>query len=181
MTAAQLVAERPIDTRTPTTPPGPELRARPRPGVGRRAGPLLAMAVGLAIVAGAAIVLVAPDRSGVAVPAATRTDPLAITTSARDVSVVIQIYEPGQESGWHAHAGIHAVAVSSGALTIYDSHCRAQIVEPGRPYVGGQEPHLARNETDAPVEMTVTYISPSAPGRSTEHVARPAGCLVGPA
>jgi quercetin dioxygenase-like cupin family protein len=104
---------------------------------------------------------------------------MAITLSARDVSVVTQVYEPGQESGWHSHAGIHAVAVISGVLTVYDSECRPQTFEPGRPYVGGQQPHLVRNETGAPVVMTVTYLNPSAPTTSTRHQPPPDGCPVG--
>jgi quercetin dioxygenase-like cupin family protein len=78
-----------------------------------------------------------------------------------DVNVLKVAYEPGQSSGWHTHAGIHAVAVLSGTLTVYDGQCQAQHYGPGRPYIGGQELHLARNETAAPVEMVVTYLNPS--------------------
>jgi quercetin dioxygenase-like cupin family protein len=174
MTASPLVAERPIDVeRGPVALQAP---AAHRTGV--RATPLVAMVVGLAVT-GLAVVSGIHAGSG-GRPAATLSgDPLAITLSARDVSVVVQVYDPGQDSGWHAHAGIHAVAVSSGVLTIYDSQCRPQAVAPGRPYVGGQEPHLARNETAEPVTLTVTYLSPSAPAASTRHVDRPADCSAG--
>jgi quercetin dioxygenase-like cupin family protein len=176
MPTSPLVAEHPIDAeRGPVALQAPAVR-----GAGVRATPLVAMVVGLALT-GLAVVSGTHAASG-GRPAATPSgDPLAITLSARDVSVVVQVYEPGQDSGWHAHAGIHAVAVSSGVLTIYDSQCRPQAVAPGRPYVGGQEPHLARNETAEPVTMTVTYLSPSAPAASTRHVDPPAGCAVGPA
>jgi quercetin dioxygenase-like cupin family protein len=154
--------------------------------------PLLAMLSGLLLLALAATVLVhagrrprpapRPTATATAVPAPPAPGaPLAITLSARDVSVVTQVYAPGRDSGWHTHPGIHAVAVLSGTLTVYDSECRRQTFGPGRPYVGGQELHLARNETDAPVEMTVTYLSPSAPTTSTQHMAAPAGCTVGAA
>lgn len=149
----------------------------PPPGP-RRRGPVVAMAVGLALAMGA---VAAARLAGTTTtpPVATVTDPLAITLSARDVAVVTQVYEPGQASGWHVHPGIHAVAVISGVLTVYDAGCQPRTVEAGRPYVGGQQPHLVRNETDAPVVMAVTYLNPSAPRNSTEHVPAPAGCAVG--
>jgi quercetin dioxygenase-like cupin family protein len=186
MPASALVAERPTDAGRPAAPPAPDAS----PGVvgpsKAPVAPAVAMAVGLVIV-GLAVIGGAHARHGRVVGGASApavvvsADPLAITLSARDVSVVTQVYAPGQESGWHFHAGIHAVAVLSGVLTIYDSQCRAQTVEPGRPYVGGQEAHLARNETGSPVEMSVTYLSPSKPALSTQRVPRPSGCDVGPA
>ncbi|MGH9225998.1 MAG: cupin domain-containing protein [Acidimicrobiales bacterium] len=87
-----------------------------------------------------------------------------------DISVVRQVYDPGQDSGWHAHSGIHAVAVLSGALTVYDLECRVQTVEPGSPYVGGQQAHRVRNETAEPVDMIVSYLSPRAAADSTRHI-----------
>lgn len=95
-----------------------------------------------------------------------------------DVTVVTQVYDAGESSGWHRHSGIHAVAVLSGTLTLYDRQCHAQLVVPGRPYVGGQELHLARNETSSPVEMVVTYLSPAGSANSTLHAASP--CPNGP-
>ncbi|MDQ3896821.1 MAG: cupin domain-containing protein [Actinomycetota bacterium] len=160
----------------------PEWSSHPTTGGGGRprsgpAVPVVVMLSGLALVASAALVLghhgARHDATSVARP-----DPSAITVSSRDVSVVTQVYEPGQNSGWHAHPGIHAVAVLSGVLTVYDSQCQAQTFEPGRPYVGGQAPHLVRNEGDAPVTMIVTYLQPSAPTGSTEHMAAPPGCPV---
>lgn len=107
-------------------------------------------------------------------------NPSAMTLRGpNDVTVVNQVYEPGQSSDWHRHTGIHAVAVLSGALTFYDRECHAQLVVPGRPYVGGQDLHLARNETSAPVEMVVTYLSPAVPGNSTVRVAAPPCALGG--
>lgn len=153
-----------------TAAPG---RPEPRRGTSplRRALPVVAMVGGLAVMALAALIMVGSgdaERRSV--------DRLAITLSARDVSVVTQVYEPGEDSGWHSHPGIHAVAVMSGVLTVVDGQCRPQTVEPGRPYVGGQEPHLVANRTDAPVTMAVTYLSPSNPAAPTEHVPAPTGC-----
>lgn len=91
-----------------------------------------------------------------------------------DVAVVTQVYEPGQTSGWHTHAGLHAVAVLTGELTVYDAECRAQRVVAGEPYVGGRELHLARNETAERVDMVVTYLN--AVGPAPAHAGAPAGC-----
>lgn len=88
-----------------------------------------------------------------------------------DVSVVNQVYAVGESSGWHRHTGIHAVAVLSGTLTVYDGGCQPQLVVPGRPYVGGQELHLARNERTTPVEMVVTYMSAAGATSSTVRAA----------
>ena len=167
----------PRSAELPVAPGGTDRRRRQAlPVLGMVAGLL---AVWVALLLPRAVGNDAPHRSAVATaPAPTAGDPLAITLSARDVSVVAQVYEPGQDSGWHAHPGIHAVAVLSGALTIYDSQCHAETYGPGHPYIGGQEPHLARNETDAPVVMSVTYLNPSAPTNSTRHLDAPAGCPV---
>ncbi|MDQ4068873.1 MAG: cupin domain-containing protein [Actinomycetota bacterium] len=155
----------------------------------RRTGPVVAMVAGALIMALAAVSLAvhagdgagrpAPDAATVAGAPALPADPGAITLSARDVSVVTQVYEAGEDSGWHSHPGIHAVAVISGVLTVYDSQCQRHTFEPGRPYVGGQQPHLVRNETDGPVTLAVTFLNPSAPTGSTEHLAPPAGCRAG--
>lgn len=148
----------------------------------RTAWPLLAMASGLVVLALAATVVVRSGgedgRTPSTVPVVTA-DPSAITVSARDVSVVSQVYGPGEQSGWHTHPGIHAVAVLSGVLTVSDDQCRLQTFEPGRPYVGGQQSHLVRNGTDAPVVMAVTYLSPAAPGTSTVNLPPPTGCSIG--
>lgn len=95
-----------------------------------------------------------------------------------DVAVVTVVYEAGRSSGWHAHAGLHAIAVLSGELTIYDAACTPLRVVPGQPYVGGQELHLARNETDRPVEMIVTYLNPATASGDPGPRAAPAGCAV---
>lgn len=111
--------------------------------------------------------------------------------SAIDVStfethepVVIQAstssYAPGHSSGWHHHPGLHMVTVVSGTLTVYDRNCTAATYAPGQSYLGGEQPHLARNETEAALDMAVTYLV--RPGQSLEgfrvHEAPPALCPV---
>lgn len=75
-----------------------------------------------------------------------------------DISVLRITYDPGVSSGWHTHSGLHAVAVLSGTLTVYDAQCRRNTFGPDHPYIGGQEVHLAQNETASPVEMVVTFV-----------------------
>ena len=181
MPASTILTERPLTT---------EGTATPRPASTERGSsiwPLLGMVAGLVILALAATVLVSARRSGDIPPVTQGTpvvpseavDPSAITVAARDVSAVIQVYGPGEESGWHQHPGIHAVTVLSGALTVYDGQCQSQTYEPGRPYVGGQQAHLVRNQGDTPATMAVTYVSPSKPGAPTQHLPPPAGCTIG--
>ena len=95
-----------------------------------------------------------------------------------DVVVVTQVYDAAQTSSWHAHAGINAVAVLSGELAIYGADCVRQSVVPGQPYVGGQELHLARNETDRAVEMIVTYLNPARPAPDRGQQPAPPNCAI---
>ena len=175
MRTASLLAESPTPGVLTSLPTPPDKARR-----GRLAAPVLAMVSGVVVLAVAAGLIVDQQRSAPAgkssVPATITADPSAITVSAGDVSVVTQVYAPGEDSGWHSHSGIHAVTVLSGVLTVYDGLCRPQTFEPGRPYVGGQELHLVRNETAAPVEMAVTYLSPAHGGGPTQRLPTPAGC-----
>ena len=176
MQTAALLRKTPVEAPTPvpaTTPQRSHLAA-----------PLLAMLSGLAVLAFAATLVLDHQRPRPAASPSTSSpataDSSAITVSARDISVVTQVYGAGDDSGWHSHSGIHAVTVLTGVLTVYDGQCRPQTFEPGRPYVGGQDVHLVRNETAAPVEMAVTYLSPSTGGGGlTQRLPAPAGCTVG--
>ena len=75
-------------------------------------------------------------------------------------------YAPWQSSGWHRHPGLHLVTVMSGTLTVYGRDCMATTYGAGQEYVGGEEPHLARNETEVTLEMAVTYLP--RPGHTLE-------------
>lgn len=172
-------------TRRLTTDSSIEPSSLPTQSTPRRvpAGPVLAMAAGIVVLAAAALMTTSAIRSdqvrpGRNLPATADADSRVISLAEQDVSVVVQVYEPGHDSGWHSHPGIHAVAVVVGALTVYDRECRATTFGPGQPYVGGRDLHLVRNETAAPVEMIVTYLSPSTPNDSTRHLDAPAGCVV---
>jgi quercetin dioxygenase-like cupin family protein len=181
MRTEELSRERPMVTGEATATLPEATPARNAPGR-RGLAPVVSMAAGLLVVALAATVLLsAPNRGGVTsppVPVATpaAADALALTLSARDVSIVHQVYEPGETSGWHSHSGVHAVAVLSGTLTVYDGQCQAQTFQAGQPYVGGQQLHLVRNESTEPVVMTVTYLSPASGGEPTRKLPAPGGC-----
>ena len=180
MPASTLLSEHPLASDTePATPEPAAPAATPSRITIRTAWPLIAMATGLVVLAVAATVVLRAGQGAQPTPnVAAAADPTAITVSARDVSVVTQVYEPREQSGWHTHPGIHAVSVLSGVLSVYDEQCRLQTFEPGRPYVGGQQLHLVRNDGETPVTMAVTYLGPSAPGTSTRHLPPPAGCSI---
>ena len=151
----------------------PKSAGRPPAPKGR--GPVLAMAAGLVLV-GAALALVQAHSRHAPAPASS-----AVTLAGpADVAVQTATYEPGQSSGWHAHTGMHAVLVLSGSVTFYDGQCQGRSYGPGDTYVGGQDVHVARNDTAAPVEMAVTYLFPAGRPHTTFHVAAPApaGCDV---
>ena len=141
----------------------------------KRMRPIFTMAAGLVLVVAALAVLHLYPASGGAPAAASSAMTLG---GPADVTVQTATYEPGHSSGWHAHTGMHAVMVLSGTVTFYDSGCQGRTYGPGETYVGGQEVHLARNDTIQPVEMTVTYLFPTGRPHTTFHVASPApaGC-----
>jgi quercetin dioxygenase-like cupin family protein len=113
--------------------------------------------------------------AGVA-PAVQPPPPPSRMVTPGDVVVVRTTYQPGESSGWHVHPGLHAVAVLSGSLTVYDELCQPRVVGPGDSYVGGQQVHLARNEGQEAVEMVVTGIDVSGPADSVTPKQAPAQC-----
>jgi quercetin dioxygenase-like cupin family protein len=134
----------------------------------RRSSALGLMGGGLAvIVLAAGLLATAPHHSthpaarAAGAPAAAGAAPGAVTIqSPGDITVLNMTYEPGKSSGWHTHRGIHAVAVISGTLTVYDQNCAATTYRPGEAYIGGQQLHLVRNEGSDPATMVVTYVNP---------------------
>ena len=120
----------------------------------------MAGCMAIAVVAGSVIEThrTSPSRPG------TSTAP-TVTNAADGVTVTSAIYEPAQSSEWHRHDRVHVVTVLSGILTIYEGDCRARTYGPGDSYIGGQDAHMARNETSEPVRMTVTQLmSPATSG-----------------
>lgn len=90
------------------------------------------------------------------------------------------VYEQGHSSAWHVHAGVHAVVVLSGTLTVYDEACRRENYAAGQTYLGGRAPHLALNTGSEPAYLVVTYVLDGAAGDSPGHpVPAPSGCVAG--
>jgi len=78
----------------------------------RKGKPATLVVLGVvAILLAAGVSRLAPGHADV--PAAP-TDLGIVLRGPGDVAVVTQVYAPGQTSGWHTHAGLHAVAVLSG-------------------------------------------------------------------
>ena len=64
-------------------------------------------------------------------------------------------------SGWHSHPGVVLVTVKSGTVTFYDAQCVATVHPTGTSFIeSGDDPGLARNESDAGATIYVTYIVP---------------------
>lgn len=164
--------------------------ARMEPAEGRAPGGSTPRAIRL-LVAGLAAILVAGwglagKGSSDNQPEAVAADVVTIEEGASmpgpvGVAATAATYEPGMESGWHSHDGLHAVVVTAGRLTVYDERCTAAVYTAGQVYVGGRQAHLARNETDSPVEMAVTYVSPLGGDPRHFRVAAesPVNCAVG--
>jgi quercetin dioxygenase-like cupin family protein len=66
-------------------------------------------------------------------------------------------------SGWHSHPGVVLVTVKSGTVTFYDDHCHGIAHIAGTSFVeSGGDTGLARNESDTPAMVYVTYLVPTA-------------------
>ncbi len=140
------------------------------------------MAVGgavLALAAGLAVTSVTHAPAGADRVAASRpVERGAAEASFPEVGLAPNTYEPGHSSGWHTHPGVHSAVVLEGVLTIYDASCQRHDFGPGESYLGGRDPHLARNEGDTPVRLVVTYVfAQTSPLDHAAPAAPPAGCV----
>ena len=86
-------------------------------------------------------------------------DPATIDAALGGPQVVVTsgAYEADHSSGWHVHPGLHSVVVIAGSLTVYDERCQRHDFGPGEAHLGGDRPHLVRNDTPAPATYVVTY------------------------
>ncbi len=80
---------------------------------------------------------------------------------------------PGGHTGWHSHPGPVLVVIESGTFTFYDGDdpdCEAQVFTAGQAFVdrGGGHVHIGRNESGAPVELSVTYLLPQGASHRTD-------------
>jgi quercetin dioxygenase-like cupin family protein len=95
----------------------------------------------------------------------TTTKPIYINTEGAESSFYIQSLTlgPGADSGWHTHPGPEYTIVTSGTITIQKAtDCSPETLGPGQiHFVEGGVSHRGFNETDAPVELYVTYTVPA--------------------
>ena len=70
---------------------------------------------------------------------------------------------PGGSTGWHSHPGPAIVLVKAGELTLFSSEdptCTGRTYTAGQAFVdsGQGHVHIARNLTQSPTELWVTYL-----------------------
>lgn len=92
------------------------------------------------------------------------TDPISIQThSPVDFHIQQVTVDPGATSGWHAHPGAEYTIVKNGSVTLIKAPgCEPRTVTAGEGFfIPGGTNHFARNDSDAPVELWVTYTVPA--------------------
>lgn len=89
-------------------------------------------------------------------------------------SVRTVVIPPGGTTGWHAHPGTETSVVTRGSLTVLiEDGCEPRRFDAGDAlFVADAVPHLARNDTDEPVELVATFLL--APGLPDRTEVRPA-------
>lgn len=108
-----------------------------------------------------------------------KANPAAVEAALGGPQVVLTsgTYEAGHSSGWHVHPGVHSVVVVAGALTVFDERCERHVFGPGEAYLGGDRPHMVRNDSRTEAAYVVTYARlPSAMLDPGTTVPPPTGC-----
>jgi len=81
-----------------------------------------------------------------------------------DIAVQTIVFQPGGQSGWHAHPGPVFILVVQGQMTFYESDdpdCKPIVRTAGQGYLDtGEHAHIARNETQLEARNVVTYFAP---------------------
>ena len=94
----------------------------------------------------------------------TTTKPIYISTEGAPSNFYLQSLTigPGGDSGWHTHPGPEYTIIKSGTITIQKAtECTPEKLGPGDVlFVEGGVSHRGYNETNAPVELYVTYTVP---------------------
>jgi len=82
------------------------------------------------------------------------------------------VIAPGGSTGWHSHPGPAVALVKAGELTLYSSEdptCTGRTYTSGQAFVdsGQDHVHIARNLSQSPAEVWVTYfdVPPGGPFR----------------
>ena len=116
-----------------------------------------------------------PVRGTIGAPFKVEVDGLIEVKTNAPIDVVDQTITiaPGGHTGWHSHPGPVLVVIESGTFTFYDGDdpdCDPQVFSAGDAFVdrGGGHVHIGRNESGAPVELSVTYLLPQGAGPRTD-------------
>jgi hypothetical protein len=67
-------------------------------------------------------------------------------------------YAANTSRAWGTDAGLHRVTVVAGTLTIERGDGRTPSYAPGMGYIAGWTPYVARNDTNEPVQVLVSYL-----------------------
>jgi quercetin dioxygenase-like cupin family protein len=91
------------------------------------------------------------------------------------------VIAPGGSTGWHSHPGPAVVLVKAGELTLYSSEdptCTGETYSAGTGFVdsGQGHVHIARNLSQSPTELWVTYFDVPAGESVRIDVADPGTC-----
>ena len=89
------------------------------------------------------------------------------TKGPTDVRVQTITFAPGGRSGWNHKPGFVLVAVLSGEVTKFDSHCNGTTYGPDSPNGAvfveyGDHPEEVRNMSGAPATVYATLVAPDA-------------------
>jgi hypothetical protein len=152
--------------------------------------------VGSAMAALGTVVIATPGAGavGTILARAAFTDVVDIKMKLRDEREVIHVpgaretvmqqivIAPGGHTGWHSHPGPAIALVKSGELTLYSSDdptCTGRPFGPGQAFVdsGQGHVHIARNLTNQPTEVWVTYLDVPPAGSVRLDAADPGTCV----
>ena len=96
------------------------------------------------------------------------------TKGITDGYVVENNFSPGGTTGWHTHPGPSLIFVVSGTITNYrdaDGVCSAADYPAGTAFTdaGGDDIHMLRNNTSAPVETIAVQLIPDGQPRKIDE------------
>jgi hypothetical protein len=149
------------------------------PRMKRKRGRLSTAAIGVAVVGTfAAVALGSPGSGRVTTLLVEKADNNEIvrlnsdrikfqTKGPTDVRIQTITFAPGGRSGWNHKPGFVLVAVLSGEVTKFDSHCNGTTYGPNSPNGAvfleyGDEPEEVRNISGAPATVYATLVAPDA-------------------
>jgi quercetin dioxygenase-like cupin family protein len=138
---------------------------------------VLAVTIGLALIAAAAVAAVALASMGsgtstvILAPRSTLSDSVQVnqdrikfqTKDPTDLVTQQVTFAPLAFSGWHHHPGVILVLVKSGHVTTHDENCQTKTYGPGEALVeSGTAPFMVSNESDTETAVDVaTQVAPA--------------------